>query len=163
MAGLPDPLERRNLLQPDAKRTADFAAIAERYLAEERKSEALDFIEKVEDTAKRDALRARVREGAVALGDSFLLARLAAVTAVDDADLRKALESAKAQGKTRHAIKLARRLGDTALVEQLEVSIGLRPAAVAIIEAAPGTVGTGTPALLVGEPKKQDGEGTRTV
>jgi hypothetical protein len=161
MPGLPDPLERRTLLQPDQKRPVDHAAIAERYLAEERKSEALDFIDKIDDAVRRDALRARVREAAVALGDFFLLTRLDNLSKIGDADWRKALESAKAQGKTRFAIKLARKVGDTVLAEALEASIGIVRPVVAAAAAAP-PIGSAVPDVPAGDGKKDDA-GSRTV
>jgi hypothetical protein len=127
-AGIPDPIERRNLLHLPQKKPVDFAAYAERYLALGRKSDALDFADKAPAEQRADLVR-RIREQAVALGDAFLLGRLDAVDPLPEPQREKtwrdAFDIARKKGKLRHALKLAKKLGDAAEVAKLEEQLGI--------------------------------------
>ncbi len=129
--GLPDALERRELLYAPQKRSVDFTGLGERYLEQGRLSEALDCFERLEAGARKAAVE-RVRDQAVAAGDAFLLARLDVGSPLDEATWRRAFEAAKAAGKDRFALRIARKLGDAPAIEALERALGLRTA-----EAAP--------------------------
>lgn len=137
-ARLPDALERRNLLWTEQKRPVDFAGLAERYLAAGRKSDALDFIGRIADPAQKEALRAKVLDEALRLGDYFLLNRLGAASPLGDERWREALRRARENGKLRYALKIARRLGDEAEVEALEKELGIERPAATSTEAAGG-------------------------
>lgn len=118
---LPDPIERRHLLSADpTKKPVDHAGLADRYLGNGRKSDALDFGEKSSDAASKAAIRTKVVAEAVQLGDFFLLNRVDLVSPLDEGTWRKAFASAKTQGKLRYALKIAKKLGDTAEVAALE-------------------------------------------
>lgn len=126
---LPDALERRNLLWTEQKRPVDHAAYAERYLEAGRKSDALDFIDRIADAARKDALRAKVRDEALRDGNYFLLNRLEASAPLGEQAWRDALKRARETGKLRYALKIAKKLGDAAEVEALERDLGIvRPA-----------------------------------
>lgn len=126
---LPDPLERRNLLWAEQKRPVDPVALAERYLESGRMSDALDFVERVPDRERKDALRAHVRDAALREGNFFLLNRLESTSPLGDDRWREALERARETGKLRYALKIARKLGDAAEIEALERDLGIvRPA-----------------------------------
>lgn len=156
---LPDPIERRHLLSADAKRAVDHAGLADRYLEHGRKSDALDFGEKSTDASSKAGVRARVVAEAIKLGDYFLLARVDNVSPVDQASWRKAFDSAKALGKLRYALKIARKLGDAAEIAALEAVLrppGWEPPPPpAVIEGAP-TADPGVPAPAV-DPSKDGG------
>jgi hypothetical protein len=124
-AQIPDPIERRNLLHLEQKKPVDFAAIAEAYLALGRKSDALDFADRASDQAKRASIIGRVREDAIKLGDAFLVGRCHHLIPVAEADWRRTLEAAKAAGKTRYALKIARRLNDAAEIAAQEKVLGI--------------------------------------
>lgn len=122
---LPDPLARRDLLWGEQKRPVDHAAMAERYLEHARYSEAFDFVERVTDAERKDALRARIRDEALREGDYFLLNRVDLVAPVGEARWRDALRKAKDLGKLRYALRIARKLGDQPEVAALEQQLGI--------------------------------------
>lgn len=135
---LPDALERRTLLYADPKRVVDHAALAERYLEAGRKSDALDFIERIADPARREALRAKVRDEALRDGNFFLLNRIHAASPLGEERWRDALKRARDTGKLRYALKIARKLGDAAEVEALERDLGIARPAITPLAAASG-------------------------
>lgn len=156
---LPDPIERRHLLSADpTKRAVDHAGLADRYLESGRKSDALDFGEKATDAASKAAIRAKVVAEGISLGDYFLLSRVDNVAPLDQGTWSKALASAKAQGKLRYALKIARKLGDAAEIAALEAILrppGYEPPPppVVAIEGAP----VADPAVPPPEPSKDGG------
>lgn len=139
--GIPDPIERRNLLHLPQKKPVDFAGHAERYLQLGRKSDALDFADKAAPEQRKDLIR-RIREQAVALGDAFLLGRLDVVDPLPEPQRektwREAFETARKKGKLRHALKLAKKLGDAAEVAKLEEQLGIAKPPVPVEAGAPG-------------------------
>lgn len=135
---LPDALERRNYLYSDGKRPVDHAGLAERYLEAGRKSDALEFIDRIADPARKDALRAQVRDEALRDGNYFLLNRIDAAAPLGEERWRDALKHARETGKLRFALKIARKLGDAAAVEALEDQLGIIRPVVTPTEAAGG-------------------------
>lgn len=97
---IPGPLERRHLVEKDLDAAAA-SKIAEAYLADGRKNEAIDFLAKAGDDAGLQALA----EDAVAIGDPFLLQSVARVTGnePDRATWNRCAEVAQAAGKERYA------------------------------------------------------------
>jgi hypothetical protein len=97
---IPNPLERRHLIERDAAPEASLR-LAETYLAEGRGWEAIVFLQKA---GARDRLAA-LREEAVAEGDFFLVREL--TRALGDelpaAQWRATSEAAAAAGKERYA------------------------------------------------------------
>lgn len=126
MASIPDPLTRRELLHLRQKRPVDHAGIGQAYLAQGRHSEALDFLERIQDAAERARLVGAVRDQAIALGDAFVLARVNGLLPLERGQWERAFAAAKAAGKPRFALRLARQLGDEAEVARLELELGLR-------------------------------------
>ena len=102
---IPKPLERRHLIEREIP-TAKAAKIAEAYLEERRRLEAVDFLAKAEDTEKL----AQIRAEAVAEGDAFLLRAVAAALEEEPGgDEWSALaDAAEAAGKERYAIEARR-------------------------------------------------------
>ncbi len=102
---LPDPLERRHLLERPLE-PARAAAIASAYLDEERVAEAVAFLRCAGDRERLEALRRH----AVEQGDLFLLREIAAaLEAPPRAEEWAALaESANRLGKERYAAQAAR-------------------------------------------------------
>lgn len=105
---IPDPLKRRHLIEEDvgAKRAL---AIAEAYLADDRPSEAIIFLEQAEAS---DRL-AELREQAITAGDVFLLkASSAALGAVIDAETWvRVAKAAEGAGKALYAHEAHRQAG----------------------------------------------------
>jgi len=108
---IPDPLERRHLIERELA-TAQASKIAEAYLAEGRRMEAVDFLIKAEDTEKLGELR---RE-AIADGDVFLLRAVAAALEEEPAneEWSATADAAEAAGKEYYAIEARRQaeIGD---------------------------------------------------
>ena len=105
---LPDPLSRRHLVEGEL--TAQQALeIAEAYLAEGRRIEAVDFLRKANAGDRLAALRAE----AIGDGDAFLLRRVAECMAVAPTreEWRALAEGAERNGKDRYAAE-ARRLSE---------------------------------------------------
>ncbi len=111
-----DCVEKRNLLFGNTS-PSDLVGVAEAYLSEGRISDALAFFVRAEN----EAGIAKILEGAVADGDTFLLeqVRLAGREVPADAWKRTA-ENAKAAGKIMFAIKAFRAAGDDAAADALE-------------------------------------------
>jgi hypothetical protein len=102
---LPDPLSRRHLVERELP-AAQALALAEAYLAEGRRGEAVDFLRKAGAKDRLAALRAE----AIADGDAFLLRQLAEATAsppTRDEWLALA-RGAESAGKERYAAEARR-------------------------------------------------------
>ena len=106
-SAIPGPLERRHLIEQelDPKRASQ---IAEAYLAEGRRTEAIDFLVKAED---EEGLR-RLGEEAITQGDPFLLQSTARALGEepDRETWSRCAEAAQQLGKDRYA-ETARRNG----------------------------------------------------
>lgn len=126
MASIPDPLTRRELLHLKQKKSVNHEAISVAYQAKGRWSEAIDFAERATDAAVRQRLLEEIRAQAIKLGDGFLLVRLNALVPLQPTHWEQAAQAAKAQGKPRHALRIARQMGDQAEVLRLELELGLR-------------------------------------
>jgi len=102
---LPDPLARRHLVERELP-PAQAQALADAYLAEGRRIEAVDFLRKAGATERLLALRAE----AIADGDVFLLRRLAdALAQPPTRDEWQALaRGAESHGKERYAAEARR-------------------------------------------------------
>ena len=105
-AGIPDPLERRHLLERELQ-PAEALRTAQAYLAAERRVEALPFLHRAQ---AEDELNDQ-RRYAVAQGDAFLLRALALITGRESPreDWERLAENAADAGKERYA-ELARRV-----------------------------------------------------
>ena len=99
-ARIPDPLERRHLIERDLP-PAHSQRIADEYLEQGRDLEAAEFLQK----AGAEERLAEMRERAVQSGDAFLLRGIARITGVAPGrDEWAALaEAAAAAGKDRYA------------------------------------------------------------
>ena len=99
-AKIPDPLERRHLIER-AIEPARALAIAEAYLAEERAQEAVAFLARAQATERLEALW----QQAVEQGDPFLLREVANALRrePDAACWRSVAEAAARAGKDRYA------------------------------------------------------------
>ena len=97
---IPGPLERSHLIEKDMD-AESASSVAEAYLADGRKNEAIEFLAKAGDEAGLQALA----EQAVDLGDPFLLASVVRVTGKepDRATWIRCAEVAQAVGKERYA------------------------------------------------------------
>ncbi len=99
-SSIPGPLERRHLIEQDldAKRASQ---IAEAYLAEGRRNEAIEFLAKADDG---EALQ-RIADEAVEEGDPFLLQAVARVLEeeLDRATWSRCADAAQSRGKLRYA------------------------------------------------------------
>ena len=97
---LPDPLARRHLVERELP-PAQALELAESFLAEGRRLEAVDFLRKAGAAERLAALRAE----AIADGDAFLLRRVAdAMASAPTREEWQALaESAERAGKDRYA------------------------------------------------------------
>ncbi|MFT5444280.1 MAG: hypothetical protein ACI8W3_003335 [Myxococcota bacterium] len=97
---IPSPLERRHLIEKDLdEKTA--LKIAQAYLDDGRKNEAIDFLAKVNATEQLQALA----EGAIVDGDPFLLQSVSRVTGEEPnrAAWSRCAEAAENAGKLRYA------------------------------------------------------------
>lgn len=121
---LPNAIQRRELLYGSEK--TDFAAEARRYLAEEEHSDALEFALKIPDAGQRGEVVRELRELAQRQGNWFLLNRMDRAEKVPADVWEKAFSAAKSSGKTHYALKIARKLGDQAAIQALELELGLR-------------------------------------
>ena len=105
MAKIPNPLERRHLIERDLS-AAQALGIAEAYLAEGRAIEAVDFLEKAEAADRLSELRSEAIES----GDAFLLRAVA--SAADQPpqrdEWRRLADSAARQGRDRYAEEATR-------------------------------------------------------
>jgi hypothetical protein len=104
---IPDPLERRHLLERELD-AATARGIAEAYLAEERGWDAIAFLQKA---GARDLLE-QLRDQAVRAGDAFLLREAARALGEDPgAEQWRALgEAARAAGKERYTALASRQV-----------------------------------------------------
>ena len=104
---IPDPLERRHLVEKDLP-PAQARAIAEAYLAEERWIEAIDFLK----IAGAGEGLAELRSRAIAEGDAFLLRAVANAEGRPPTrdDWQKLAASATANGRERYALEARRQL-----------------------------------------------------
>jgi hypothetical protein len=105
---IPGPLERRHLLERDLDAPAALA-LAEAYLAEGRREEAAQFLEKA---GARDRLEALAEE-AIGEGDAFLLRAIADLTGnePDPETWERVAAAAEAAGKLRYAATARRQVG----------------------------------------------------
>ena len=97
---IPDPLKRRHLAE-DELPAQKALALAEAYLAEDRATEAIVFLEKAEAT---DQL-ARLRDEAIEAGDLFLLRAASGALGeeIPAATWTRLADVAEAAGKTLYA------------------------------------------------------------
>ena len=104
-AAIPNPLERRHLIERDATPEQSLA-LAEAYLAEDRAWEAIAFLAKAD---ARDRLAA-IRDAAVAAGDAFLVREVTRVLRdeVPAERWRAVAQAAAAAGKERYAAQAVR-------------------------------------------------------
>ena len=102
---LPDPLERRHLVERELD-AAKALRLAEAYLEAGRRIEAIDFLRKAEDSEQLESLR----ECALEEGDVFLLRAVAAATGVAPRrpEWQRIAETAEAAGKERFAAEARR-------------------------------------------------------
>lgn len=102
---LPDPLERRHLLEREID-PSRAAAIAGGYLEEERVAEAVAFLRRAGDRERLQALR----QQAVEQGDLFLLRETAAALEAPPraAEWAALAEAARRLGKERYAVQATR-------------------------------------------------------
>jgi hypothetical protein len=105
---IPNPLERRHLLERELDAAAALA-LAEAYLAEGRREEALHFLEKAGATERLEALR----EEAICEGDAFLLRFIADLTGNEPypETWERVAEAAEAAGKLQYAATARRQTG----------------------------------------------------
>ena len=104
-AQIPDPLSRRHLVEREMP-AAQSLQIAEAYLAEGRRGEAVDFLRKANASDRLDALRGE----AIADGDVFLLRQIADATAQPIAreEWQAIARGAESAGKERYAAEARR-------------------------------------------------------
>src|SRR5512145_2923714 len=104
-AAIPDPLERRHLVERQLD-PARALAIAEAYLAEERAQEAVAFLARAQATDRLE----EVWRLALEQGDPFLLREVALALGrePDGASWRALAEAAAAAGKDRYAAEARR-------------------------------------------------------
>ena len=102
---LPDPLSRRHLVERELP-APQALEIAETYLAEGRRVEAIDFLRKAGAGERLAALRAE----AIGDGDAFLLRRIAESMAVAPTreEWSALAEAAERAGKERYAAEARR-------------------------------------------------------
>src|SRR5437870_3366093 len=96
--GLPDAIERREILAGSAKRKVDLGELGRRYLAAGFLSDAIDCFERTRDLEKLAEVKRLAIEG-----DVFLLTRLAKIEGyeVKSDEWREAGEKALAAGRDR--------------------------------------------------------------
>jgi hypothetical protein len=106
-AKIPDPLERRHLVEKELP-PEQARAIAQAYLAEERWIEAIDFLK----IAGAGEGLAELRSRAIAEGDAFLLRSVANADGRPPTrdDWQKLAAAATANGRERYAIEARRQL-----------------------------------------------------
>jgi hypothetical protein len=105
---IPGPLARRHLIEKGLDAPAALA-IAEAYLADGRKFEALDFLAKAEAREKL----AELREEAISEGDTFLVQAIARHLREPSSseEWQRAADAAEAAGKERYAATARRQAG----------------------------------------------------
>ena len=106
-AKIPDPLERRHLVEKELP-PAQARAIAEAYLAEDRCVEAIDFLQ----IAGAGEQLAELRKRSIAEGDAFLLRAVAGAQGKPPTrdDWEKLEAAATASGRERYAVAARRQL-----------------------------------------------------
>jgi hypothetical protein len=106
-AKIPGPIERRHLVEKELP-AAQARVIAEAYLAEERRIEAIDFL-KIAAAGER---LAELRELAIAEGDAFLLRAVAGAQGQPPSreDWQKLEAAAIASGRDRYSQAARRQL-----------------------------------------------------
>lgn len=104
-AKIPDPLERRHLVEKQLT-PAQARALADAYLAEDRRIEAIDFL-KLAGAGER---LAELRASALAEGDAFLLRAVAAAQGQPPTreDWQRLADAAAATGRDRYAVEARR-------------------------------------------------------
>lgn len=104
-AKIPDPLERRHLVEKDLP-AEQARAIAQAYLAEDRCIEAIDFLK----IAGASEQLAELRQRSIADGDAFLLRTVAGAQGQPPTrnDWQKLEAAATAQGRDRYAVAARR-------------------------------------------------------
>ncbi len=105
---IPDPLNRRHLVVKELT-PAQALAIADAYLEEDRRVEAIDFLKKAEADEKLGELR----KLAMSEGDVFLLRAVAEARRkeVPKEDWERVAEAAAARGLERYAEEARRQAG----------------------------------------------------
>jgi len=103
----PDPLTRRHLLEKSLD-PSNALRIAEAYLAEGRRSEAVPFLQRARATAQLESLAA----DAMADGDMFLFKAACAALEREptDDEWRATADAAEAAGKLRYAATARRQI-----------------------------------------------------
>ena len=104
-SSIPDPLERRHLIERDLP-PARLRAIADAYLESGRGLEALDFLRRAGAAERLAELRAR----AIETGDAFLLRAVATASGSppEREEWRALAQAAAAAGKERYALDAGR-------------------------------------------------------
>ena len=104
---IPDPLERRHLVEKELP-PEQARAIAQAYLAEDRRIEAVDFLR----IAGAGEQLAELRERAIADGDVFLFRMVAGAQGRPPTrdDWQKLEAAASAQGRDRYALAARRQV-----------------------------------------------------
>jgi hypothetical protein len=104
-SAIPDPLERRHLIERELS-PARALAIAEAYLEQGREIEAIDFLRKGEDSEHLAELRRQAQER----GDGFLLRAVARATGhgPEREEWSRLAAAAEAAGNERYALDARR-------------------------------------------------------
>jgi hypothetical protein len=118
--GLPDAIERREILAGNVKAKLDLNDLGSRYLAKGWLSDAIDCFERTRNGAKLGEVKQRVIES-----DVFLLARLARteLVRVSSEDWRRAAERALADGRDRAAAQAFEKAGDLEGAERAKAKV----------------------------------------
>jgi len=126
MAKLPDALERRNVLYGNPRKVPDFKQLGDDYRSAGRLSDACEAYEKIDDESTRLSLIRDLKNQAISEGSWFILNRIhRTAEPVDAADWKAAFDNATAAGKLHFAHKIAVRLEDPVLIEELEKALGI--------------------------------------
>ncbi|MEZ0229077.1 MAG: hypothetical protein ACAI25_10665 [Planctomycetota bacterium] len=124
---LPSAIDKRNMLYaPDPRRPFDPLALGDAFAEKKRHPEALDFYERVADTATRAERIARIKAIVKAEGNAFVLNRIATkgFVSVSKEEWLEAAAVAKKQGQLRYALRAAIQAGDEALMAELRATLG---------------------------------------
>jgi len=108
-SGLPDAIERREILDGERKAPCDLDELGAAYEAQGWLSDAKDCFERTGNAERLEALKAAAIEG-----DPFLLGRLALLLEVSPDDWRRAGDAAFDAGRFRSALVAFERAGDEA-------------------------------------------------
>ncbi len=125
MAGLPDPISRRDILFDPKRSPAEKAAMGDAYFDAGRFNEAMDFYL----AAASEPGAEKVKRLAIDQGDAFLLGRAAELLGgkVESGDWASLARKAVDSGKFRFAIKAFEKAGDaegaTRAREQLDAAM----------------------------------------